>query len=463
MKKIKIGFLPLYVKLYDDGEPQMRLRIEAFAKEIKDLFNAKEGVEVIASDVCRLENEFKDAIALFEKEKIDSIVTLHLAYSPSLESEKALRDTKLPIVILDTTPNFDFTYDDDEGAIMYNHGIHGVQDMCNLLVRNKKQFFIEAGHYLESDVIDRVINRVKGIKIAGEFSNSRVGTIGGAFAGMGDFRLPENLYGEIGIERVDLSSEEAKMYFDSVSEAEIDALIAEDKERYDVAEDIPTDVLRNALKGDLAVRKWLEKEKLTAFTANFLTVNKSFGLAGMPFAEADRAMERGVGYAGEGDVLTAAFTGALMSVSEEASFIEMFCPDWKNNLIFLSHMGEMNTALSADKPKYMIKEMMKYSDVDTTWLCGTYKEGKATLINLLPIADNKFRVIVSYVDMRTPKCDKFRGSATCGWFEPATSVSEFLGNFSKLGGTHHLSLMYGDARKAAETFAKVMGYEFYEI
>ena len=46
------------------------------------------------------------------------------------------------------------------------HGIHGVQDMCNLLVRNKKQFFIEAGHYKESDVIERVINRVKGIKIA---------------------------------------------------------------------------------------------------------------------------------------------------------------------------------------------------------------------------------------------------------------------------------------------------------
>lgn len=462
MKKIKIGFLPLYVKLYDDGAPNMRVRIDSFANEILNLLKDKPNLEVVASDVCRLENEFKAAVEMFENEKVDSIVTLHLAYSPSLESEKVLSGTNLPIVILDTTPTFEFTDDDDNVSISYNHGIHGVQDMCNLLVRNNKEFFIEAGHYRESDVIDRVINCVKGIKIAKEFGNSRVGTIGGEFAGMGDFRLPEDLYAKMGIEKVELSPEDAKKYFAAVSDNEIDALIADDKQKYNVDAEIPEETLRNALKGDLAVRKWIKDKKLTAFTANFRTVGKDFGLAGMPFAEANRAMERGIGYAGEGDVLTAAFTGALMTVSDEASFIEMFCPDWKNNLIFISHMGEMNTALSLDKPKYMVKPM-KYADIDTTWLCGTYKEGKATLINLLPIANNGFRVIVSCVDMKAPKCDKFRGNATCGWFEPAKNIADFLQDYSKLGGTHHLNMMYGDARKIAEAFAKANGYEFFEI
>ena len=76
MKKVKIGFLPLYVKLYDDGSPNMRLRIDAFAKEVIELFKAREYVEIVASDICRLEDEFKDAITLFEKEKVDSIETL---------------------------------------------------------------------------------------------------------------------------------------------------------------------------------------------------------------------------------------------------------------------------------------------------------------------------------------------------------------------------------------------------
>ena len=462
MKKIKIGFLPLYVKLYDDGAPNMRLRIDAFANEIFEMLKVREDVEIIKSDICRLEGEFAEAINCFEKEKVDSIVTLHLAYSPSLESEKILKNTNIPIVILDTTPNFAFTDDEDTVSISYNHGIHGVQDMCNLLIRNNKQFYIEAGHYAESDVVERVINRVRGIKAARNFKNAKVGTIGGEFAGMGDFRVTDSVFEEIGIKKLSLTSDEAKEYVSKVTDEEIETLIQADRERYDVSDDIPKDFLYNSLRGNLAVRKWINENELSAFTANFLTVGKDFGLYGMPFAEANRAMERGIGYAGEGDVLTAALVGAFMGVCKETSFIEMFCPDWKNNMIFISHMGEMNTALTDKKAKFMAKPM-KYSDVDTTWLCGTYKEGEATLVDLAPLGDGKFRVISSYVDMKVPECDKFIGSGTCGWFDPNKDISTFLVEYSKLGGTHHLMLMYGDMRKVAETFAAYMGYEYFEI
>ena len=462
MKKVKIGFLPLYVKLYDDGAPNMRLRIDAFANEIFDLLKAKEDVEIIKSGICRLEGEFADAINYFEKENVDSIVTLHLAYSPSLESEKILKNTNIPIIILDTTPNYAFTDDEDAVSISYNHGIHGVQDMCNLLIRNNKQFFIEAGHYSESDVIERVVNRVRGIKAANNFKNAKVGTIGGEFAGMGDFRVEDSVFEKIGIKTVSMTSNDAKEYVSKVTNEEIDMLIAKDREKYDVSDDIPKEFLYNSLRGNLAVRKWIQENNLTAFTANFLTIGNNFGLNGMPFAEVNRAMERGIGYAGEGDILTAALVGAFMGVCKETSFIEMFCPDWKNNMIFISHMGEMNTALSDTKAKFMIKPM-KYSDVDTTWLCGTYKEGMATLVDLAPLADGKFRVIVSFVEMKVPECEKFRNNSTCGWFEPDKNIETFLEDYSKLGGTHHLMLMYGDMRKVAETFAAYMGYEYFEI
>ena len=462
MKKVKIGLLPLYVKLYDDNSPSMRPRIEEFTETIKGMFSSRNDVELVAGGICRLENEFAEAIALFEKENVDSIVTLHLAYSPSLESEKALKNTNLPIVILDTTPTFDFTYNQDNDVISYNHGIHGVQDMCNLLIRNGKKFYIEAGHYLESDVIERVVKRVKGIKAATSFKNSAVGSIGGSFAGMGDFVVSKEEFEKIGITIKMMTPDDAKLISSKVDDDEIENLIASDKEKYIVSEDLSDEELRYSARGSLTVRKWIEENNLSAFTANFLTITKDFGIHGMPFAEANRSMERGIGFAGEGDVLTAALVGALMSVSDEASFIEMFCPDWKENMIYLSHMGEMNTALTAVKPKFMAKPMV-YSDVDTTWICGTYKEGEATIINLAPCADGKFRIIASKVDMLVPDCDKLRSGSTCGWFKPQNSISTFLEDYSKLGGTHHLSLVYGDMRKMAEAFAESMGFEFYEI
>lgn len=462
MKKVKIGYLPLYVKLYDDNVPFLRPRIEGFSNEIVGMLSARADVEVVAADICRLENEFQAAVELFEKEEVDAIVTLHLAYSPSLQCVKPLVSTKLPIVVLDTTPNFAFTDDNDADALSYCHGIHGVQDMCNLLVRNDKMFFVEAGHYLESDVIERVVKRVKGIKIADSFRHAKVGTIGGEFAGMGDFQVADSVYDEIGIERVPMKSAEAKQYVAAVRDEEIDALLADDAVKYDVDPTIEEAFHRNSLRGDLAVRAWIEQNKLTAFTANFMTIDAAFGLCGMPFAEANRAMTRGIGYAGEGDVLTAALVGALMDVSDEATFIEMFCPDWAKDLIYISHMGEMNVALSGDRVKYL-KMPMLYSDIDTTWLCGSYKEGTATLLDLVPLADRKFRVVTSLVEMKLPACDKQRGSATSGWFAPESGVADFLEDYSHLGGTHHLTMMYGDMRKSAEAFAAMMDYEYFEI
>ena len=157
---MKIGLLPLYIKLYDDGSPQLRPRLQAFYEDIAAAFERRD-VSVVRSPFCRLAEEFNTAVKLFEVEQVDAIVTLHMAYSPSLESIEALSGTELPIVVLDTTSTLVFTNMQDSGEISYCHGIHGVMDMCNMLARKGKAFAIAAGHYAESDCMDRVCGFVK--------------------------------------------------------------------------------------------------------------------------------------------------------------------------------------------------------------------------------------------------------------------------------------------------------------
>jgi DNA-binding LacI/PurR family transcriptional regulator len=80
---------------------------EAFVGTIRDDLE-KLNIEVIASPVCCVKQQFSKAVKAFEKKRVDAIVTLHLAYSPSLESVEVLAATKLPLIVLDTTPDFDF-------------------------------------------------------------------------------------------------------------------------------------------------------------------------------------------------------------------------------------------------------------------------------------------------------------------------------------------------------------------
>ena len=159
MDRKKAGLLGLYLELYDNAMPERREEAEKFYRTIVSELSGR-NIEVIPADVCRVKEEFAQAVSLFEQENADAIVTLHLAYSPSLECADVLAQTDLPLIILDTTPDYEFSPRTAPDRIMYNHGIHGVMDMCNLLKRREKPFIIEAGHWKESDVIDRTVSRI---------------------------------------------------------------------------------------------------------------------------------------------------------------------------------------------------------------------------------------------------------------------------------------------------------------
>ena len=124
---MKIGLLPFYLALYDNFRPERSDEIRAFAGKISKALEAK-GFEVVSSPACRLKNEFHEAIKLFEKSGCEVIATLHLAYSPSLESYEALVNTNLPIIVIDTTDTEDFSDNGSPKNISYCHGIHGVMD-----------------------------------------------------------------------------------------------------------------------------------------------------------------------------------------------------------------------------------------------------------------------------------------------------------------------------------------------
>ena len=117
MKKAKIGFMPLYIKLYDDvGLAELRERLEPFYETMAKGFE-KHGIEVVRSPFCRVKDEFSAAVDKFEKAGVDCIVTWHAAYSPSLESIDVLAGTSLPIIVMDTTETYDFGPAQDSAEI----------------------------------------------------------------------------------------------------------------------------------------------------------------------------------------------------------------------------------------------------------------------------------------------------------------------------------------------------------
>jgi len=457
-KKIKAGLLPFYLKLYDDYKPEIRDGFTAFVQQISEVLEQR-GIAVQSAPVCRVANEFKDSIRQFEEDGVECILTLHLAYSPSLESIDAFCATPLPVIILDVTMDADFGIQVSPDRIMYNHGVHGVMDFASMLRRRRRPFEIVAGYGADPDTQDRIVETARAAVAAHALRNSRVLRVGAAFPGMGDFAVDERVLKTalgISVKQVDLDALDAAVV--TVTDAAVDKEVADDNERF-VCELDPGAHARSVRVG-LGLRQLLDEGGYTACSVNFQKFDRADRPADtMPFLEICKAMGRGIGYAGEGDVLTAALVGALAQGFDAVTFTEIFCADWSGGTFFLSHMGEISTSVAKGMPRVIIKPFFLGGSLDPALLTCPVQPGPAVFVNLAPGPDDTFSLIVAPVEV-LPEGDELQPemrNVVRTWIRPQLGVAAFLEAYSRAGGTHHSALVLGDHADAVAAFGRMSG------
>jgi len=455
----KIGLLPLYLKLYDDTMSEYRAGFDPLLAGVKKGLGAR-GATVVMANVCRVAAEVKAAVAQFEKQDVDCVVTLHLAYSPSLESAPILAKMKRPLIVLDTTLDADFGQTVDPKKIMYNHGVHGVMDLASVLRRLGRQFEVVAGHLTESNALERVAKFAEAAVAARRLRGGKLLRLGPSFKGMGDFAVSnEVLRRAFGVSVVQGGVPELAAAIKTVKPAEVDAEVAEDRKRYDIKVD--AELHRKTTQAGLGLRRLLERQDYTGFSVNFQILDKP-GSPAMPFAEISKAMERGIGFGGEGDILTANLCGALSTGLGATTFTEIFCSDWRGGSMFLSHMGEVNLATVAGKPRMALRDF-GFLGTKTTALAGAIKPGPAVYVNLVPGPKNSFDLILSPVEMLADTKREDMQNTVRGWMKPRQGAAEFLEEYSRHGGTHHAALVLGERLEELKAFARFAGIGLVEI
>jgi L-arabinose isomerase len=471
-----IGLLPFYLALYDELLPDLRSEFDGFIAEIVAGFESR-GIAVEAVAPCCVAPEFEAATRQFEDSGADCLVTLHLAYSPSLESIVALCANSLPILMLDTTMDAAYGLDARAERLMYNHGIHGVMDLASVLRRRGKAYDIVAGHCADPAVLDKAADRVRNpsaskTTVAGcnaahlaaadaSMPKSRVLRIGDAFCGMGDFIVePELLRERFGIEVEQVGLDALDEAVEGITDAAVDAELATDQERFDC--ELDEAVHRQSVRVGLGLRELLSAGGYHGFSINFQEFNRTDRAADtMPFMEISKAMARGIGYAGEGDVMTAALVGALAREFDAVTFTEIFCPDWTGNSLFLSHMGEISPGVAGDRPRICAKPAFDGKSATTAVLTCAVRPGPAVFVNLAPGPNDSFSLIVAPVEVlaENGSLDPAMRDTVRAWIRPQGSVSDFLESYSRAGGTHHSALVLGDHADAVVAFGRSLSVE----
>ncbi len=455
--KTKVGLLGLMLELYD-AWPGLKPAMAEFAHELGDALSAFAEVEF--PGVCNTREQVERAVTAFEADGKDLLLVVLLTYAPSHIALPALLRTRLPILIFNTQQLYSVGPDTRSIDTTRNHGMHGVQDLTNVLLRAGRAFHLVTGYYQDAHAIEEVRKWCDAARVAKHMRQLRIGLLGYAMEGMGDFGLDETAFlAQIGAEVHHISMKDLAARAAAAPAETIAALMTEDRVRFHFAPEITETEHVASARLEWALRETLRERGMHGFASHFLAISEEGQLETLPFLAASKLLADGYGFGGEGDVTSAAAVCMLQALAGQASFTEMFTMDFAHNAILMMHMGESNWRMARpDAPIYALRSTLgdiMSVPIAPVLLAFTLAPGDATLVSLTTSSEGKLKLIVTegqvldfpYIpDLARPH---FK-------FAPSGDLCEFLTRFSREGGSHHQALAYGRWASTVEKLAQLL-------
>ncbi|MBI5723902.1 MAG: hypothetical protein HZA50_08095 [Planctomycetes bacterium] len=465
-RRPRVGLLGLMLELYDTLAPQLRADRENWVRA--SLLPAL----APAADV-----EFRRAVASaadiraeighFVEAKVDAVLVVCLSYSPSLNTAEPLARCGLPVIVWNTQELWAVDENYGPAELTANHGVHGTQDLCSVLTRMGAAFEYVTSHVRDGRATSELGRFFNAAAAATDLRRLRVGLLGYAFPGMGDFAIePSRFTATLGPTVCPLTVDEYIRRAASAAESDVQAMVDDYRRSYDLAVDLAPADLDATARAELALRGMVADNKLDAITYQFLAFGEDERTETVPFVAASRMMSEGVGFGGEGDVIGAAGAWLLHRLCPPATFSEIFTIDFAGNSLLMSHMGEANVAMIEQGRKANM--VARPSPITRTRkrqlaLRWSFRPGPATLFALVQGPGGRWRFIVSKVGIvpfeprPTLAVPQFKILPAPG------DVRGWLTRYAKAGGPHHNAVCLGDAREQLLAVARLVGAELVEV
>ncbi|MBN1553665.1 MAG: hypothetical protein JXA11_02885 [Phycisphaerae bacterium] len=466
MTKPKIGILALTLELYESIAPSIRPGREAWVR--RAVIPALEPLADVCFDraVYRAE-DIQAVVRGYENDGCDALLVLFLSYSPSLVCLPALQQTSLPILVWNTQELSSVDESFGSRAMLDNHGLHGTQDLCNVLLRNDVPFEYVTSHLSDGNALETLKDFCMAAATRSAVRNATVGLIGYPFPGMGDILHEKNeLASALGTKTLEIPITEYNQYVEAADPKRTAELVRTYRDSYEIDAGVTEAELRATARSELAVRRIVVSHKLAGLSYQFLAFDEKDRAETLPFVAVSRLMAEGVGFAGEGDVAGAAGTFLLHCLRPPASFVEMFTVDFEHNGVFLSHMGEINVAMARkDRRPRLVAKNGKLAETKRRHVTFSVslEPGPATFTALCRAENGAWRIVSSPV-----RIDDFGPLPSLevphARLLPARGdVRDFLTAYAKAGGPHHAALCFGDARQRLGYLAGMMHIDYVEV
>ena len=249
------------------------------------------------------------------------------------------------------------------------------------------------------------------------------------------------------------------------TDAEIARLVQEYRDTYTIEKphDRPM-AFTEAARIELGLRAFLEEGGFGAFTDTFEDLH---GMSQLPGIAAQRLMESGYGFAGEGDWKTAALVRIMKVMAQGlpggTSFMEDYTYDFAGSPKVLgSHMLEICPSIASETPSLEVHPLGIGGKSDPVRLVFSSSAGPAVVATIVDMGD-RFRMIVNEVDVVSPEHPLPHLPVARTLWRPKPSLKVAAAAWIYAGGAHHTSFSQALSIDHLEDFAEIAQIELVRI
>lgn len=346
-----------------------------------------------------------------------------------------------------------------------NQSAHGDREHGFIAARMRMPRKVIAGHWQESSVLKRLGDWMKA-------------AVGAAFSKeLKVMRFGDNMR-EVAVTEGDKVQAQIKLGWqvntwpvgqlvetmDAVSDAEVDAKMAEYAEKYDFAtEDLET--VRYQAREEIAIQKMMDAEGCAAFSNTFQDL---YGMRQLPGLASQNLMANGYGYGGEGDWKVAAMTSILKTMGKDGNGASAFIEDYTYHLVEGSkyslgaHMLEVCPSLAAQRPRIEVHPLGIGDREAPARLVFEGKEGDAIVTTLIDMG-GRFRLICQDIHCVKPIMEMPNLPVARVMWQAMPDLETGLECWITAGGAHHSVLSYDVSAGQMKDWARMMDVEFVHI
>ena len=253
---------------------------------------------------------------------------------------------------------------------------------------------------------------------------------------------------------------------DQVSETEVDALVAEYLDRYDVAAELHpgadrADSLRYGARLEVALRRFVIDGGYGAFTTNFEDLG---GLRQLPGLAVQRLMGEGIGFAGEGDWKTAVLGRTLKTMAAGLPGGTSFMEDYTyhlepgRNLSLGAHMLEVCPSIAEGTPRIEVHPLGIGGREDPVRMVFNAAAGEGVTLGLCDLGD-RFRMVANEITVVPPLADMPNLPVARAVWAAKPDFTTSTECWLTAGGPHHTVLSTALTSEHLVDLAEMLGVE----